>query len=91
MYFDVIYKNKTNDKINTIKNISFSMLGIHNIQNALASISIALELNIDPNIIKLALKNFKGVQRRFQLIDKFKNTKIIDDYGHKKLKLTRAY
>ena len=39
MYF-VICKNKTNYKNNTIKNISFSILGIHNIQNALASISI---------------------------------------------------
>ena len=58
------------------------MLGLHNIQNALASISIALELNIKPDIIKLALKNFNGVQRRFQLIDTYKNTKIIDDYGH---------
>ena len=45
MYFDVIYKNKTNDKNLIIKNISFSMLGIHNIQNALASISIALEIS----------------------------------------------
>ena len=82
MYFDVTYKNKTNEKNYTIKNISFSMLGLHNIQNALASISIALELNIKPDIIKLALKNFNGVQRRFQLIDTYKNTKIIDDYGH---------
>ncbi len=82
MYFDVTCKNKTNEENYTIKNISFSMLGLHNIQNALASISIALELNIKPDIIKLALKNFNGVQRRFQLIDTYKRTKIIDDYGH---------
>ena len=82
MNFDVTYRNKFNYKQSTIKNISFSMLGLHNVQNALASISIALELNISPIIIKLALKNFNGVQRRFQLINIYKNAKIIDDYGH---------
>ncbi|MAJ13929.1 MAG: UDP-N-acetylmuramate--L-alanine ligase [SAR116 cluster bacterium] len=82
MYFDVTYKNKSNDKMMTIKNIAFSMLGLHNIQNALASISVALQLNIDIKIIKTALKNFNGVQRRFQLIDTYKKSKIIDDYGH---------
>ena len=82
MYFDVTYKNKSNDKMMTIKNIEFSMLGLHNIQNALASISVALQLNINIKIIKTALRNFNGVQRRFQLIDTYKKSKIIDDYGH---------
>jgi len=82
MYFDVTYKNKINDKMMTIKNIEFSMLGLHNIQNALASISVALQLNINIKIIKTALRNFNGVQRRFQLIDTYKKSKIIDDYGH---------
>ena len=82
MNFDVSYNNKFNDKTYMIKNISFSMLGLHNIQNALASISIALELKIKPTIIKLALEKFNGVQRRFQFINTYKNTQIIDDYGH---------
>ena len=36
----------------------------------------------EPGLEELALKNFNGVQRRFQLIDTYKHTKIIDDYGH---------
>ena len=82
MKFDLLYKSKNTQKVLQTKNFEFSMLGLHNVQNALASISVALQLNIELKTIKSALKTFNGVQRRFQLIDTYKNTKIIDDYGH---------
>ena len=82
MIFDVTYKGIKNNRVSSINNIEFSMIGLHNVQNALASIAIALELNIKKTIIKSALKSFKGVQRRFQLIDIYNKVKIIDDYGH---------
>ena len=70
-------------KINkTIKNISLPMHGNYNINNALAAIALASELNVNHGTIKKALSAFSGVQRRLtQLWDK-KNIKIIDDYAH---------
>ncbi len=43
------------------------MLGTHNVKNALAAISVALEMGIESEIIREALANFKGVGRRFDI------------------------
>ena len=70
--------------------IEFSMIGIHNIQNALATVATGVELNIPITKIKNTLKNFTGVQRRFQKVGSFKNTSIIDDYGHHPVEINSA-
>ena len=90
MVFDVSYKNNNTKKNSLIKNIQFSMIGNHNIQNALAAISISLELNIPLKVIKNSLKFFSGVQRRFQYIKNIGNTKIFDDYGHHPVEIKAA-
>ena len=56
--------------------------GIHNVQNILAVCSIAVKLDIDLKIIKAALLDFQGVNRRFSLIKNYKGIQIFDDYGH---------
>ena len=97
---NIIYKN---NKMNFTLNISnrresnndtydieFSMIGIHNIQNALATIATGIELKIPIKKIKNTLKTFTGVQRRFQTVGNFKNTSIIDDYGHHPVEITAA-
>jgi UDP-N-acetylmuramate--alanine ligase len=58
------------------------MLGHHNVQNALAAIAIAHELQIPPPLIKKALANFEGVGRRFTKTGEVNGVTIIDDYGH---------
>ena len=70
--------------------IEFSMIGLHNIQNALATIATGIELKIPITQIKNTLKNFTGVQRRFQKVGDFKNTIIIDDYGHHPVEINSA-
>ena len=70
--------------------IEFSMIGIHNIQNALATIATGIELKIPIEKIKNTLKTFTGVQRRFQNVGNFKNTTIIDDYGHHPVEINAA-
>ena len=62
--------------------IILNIPGRHNVLNSLAAIGISLEVGIDINDIKSALKNFKGVERRMSKIGKFRNFSIIDDYGH---------
>ncbi len=84
--------NLSNLKKHNKKNyeIEFSMIGLHNIQNALAAIATGIELKIPIVQIKKTLKNFTGVQRRFQEVGSFKNTCIIDDYGHHPAEINSA-
>ena len=56
--------------------------GIHNVQNVLAACAMSIELGIPIEVIKNALLNFEGVNRRFSLINNFKGIKMFDDYGH---------
>lgn len=56
--------------------------GVHNKSNAIASIITALELGIDFETINQSLKQFKGVDRRFQILGKESDVTVIDDYAH---------
>ncbi|OWZ84797.1 UDP-N-acetylmuramate--L-alanine ligase [Natranaerobius trueperi] len=62
--------------------IELSVPGEHNILNALAAISVALELNIEPSVIQKALKRFTGAKRRFTHIGSYKDAVVVDDYAH---------
>jgi UDP-N-acetylmuramate--alanine ligase len=59
-----------------------SVPGVHNINNSLAAIAVARELDINIEIIKNALRDFSGVQRRFQIKGEPGGITIVDDYGH---------
>jgi UDP-N-acetylmuramate--alanine ligase len=59
-----------------------SVPGLHNINNSLAAIAVARELDIDLEIIRKALKDFSGVQRRFQIKGEVNGIIVVDDYGH---------
>ena len=89
MNFSLNIKNNKEFKENVYK-IEFSMIGMHNIQNALATIATGIELKIPLTKIKNTLKNFTGVERRFQKVGNFKNTTIIDDYGHHPVEINSA-
>jgi UDP-N-acetylmuramate--alanine ligase len=62
--------------------------GLHNVLNALAAISVAVELGVDDAAVQRAMLNFKGVGRRFQRYGEVKllaqagSFTLIDDYGH---------
>ena len=89
MNFTLSISNRRELEISSYE-IEFSMIGIHNIQNALATIATGIELKIPIEKIKNTLKTFTGVQRRFQNVGNFKNTTIIDDYGHHPAEINAA-
>ena len=89
MNFTLSISNRRELQISSYE-IEFSMIGIHNIQNALATIATGIELKIPIEKIKNTLKTFTGVQRRFQNVGNFKNTTIIDDYGHHPVEINAA-
>ena len=69
-------------KINQIKNIKVNLIGDHNITNATASIVVALNIGIQIDIIKKALKKFLGIQRRFTKVFSIRKRDFYDDYAH---------
>ena len=56
--------------------------GIHNVLNATAAIAVGIGLDIPVAHIHEALKDFHGVDRRFQLRGEAGGIAVIDDYGH---------
>lgn len=65
-----------------IKNVILPMGGLHNIENSVAAITIAMHLHIDEEKIKGAVAAFKGVKRRFEYIVNNDKHVLIDDYAH---------
>ena len=66
----------------TVKDIELHMGGLHNIENAIAAITVAKYLSIEDDKIKAAIADFKGVKRRFEYIIKNESHILIDDYAH---------
>ncbi|MDR1560782.1 MAG: UDP-N-acetylmuramate--L-alanine ligase [Holosporaceae bacterium] len=93
--FDVIFSKNIIDKYNIVdlnswKKLNLSMFGEHNVQNALAAISIGLELGISEENIRVVLGSFMGVKRRFTKIANINGIQIIDDYAHHPVEVSAA-
>ena len=65
-----------------IEGLQLPMGGLHNIENAVAAITMASALGLEPARIAKALASFKGVQRRFERVCDEKGIVLIDDYAH---------
>ena len=65
-----------------LEHVKLNMGGLHNIENALAAITVASSLNIDDTRIRIAVENFKGVKRRFEYVVRKESAVFIDDYAH---------
>lgn len=79
--FDVVIKEKRSDSYR-IENVRLNIGGMHNVENAIAAITVASSLNIDEEKIKAAVADFRGVKRRFEYIIKTDELVFIDDYAH---------
>lgn len=73
--------------VTTEFDVTLNLPGKHYVLNALAAIAIASELNVPDAAMIKALKEFKGVGRRFERYGEVKAPAggaftLIDDYGH---------
>ncbi|MBI2900747.1 MAG: UDP-N-acetylmuramate--L-alanine ligase [Planctomycetes bacterium] len=59
-----------------------SVPGIHNVSNALAATAAATWAGVGREIIQVALSEFAGAARRFQLVGERGGVPVVDDYGH---------
>jgi len=80
--FEVTVTDRLSGRVRNMKPFRLPMLGHHNVQNALAAVAIAAEMDIDEGTIRTALAGFKGVKRRFTRTGDAGGITVIDDYGH---------
>ncbi len=66
----------------SIEGFDLNIGGLHNVENAVAAIVVTRRLGIDPEKVKAALANFKGIKRRFEYIILNEQQAFIDDYAH---------
>ncbi|MEP7164425.1 MAG: Mur ligase family protein [Ferruginibacter sp.] len=86
-----IAENFIQDGLNiqfSIHDIRFSIdtVGKHNMENALAAVTVAGQLGVELATCAAALKNYEGIYRRHQLLGKKKGIYVIDDYAHNPVK-----
>lgn len=74
--FDVYIDKKYYDSY------SLKIIGEKNVENATASILISFIYNLDKKLVKKAINNFNGVNRRFEFIGKINNCNTYIDYAH---------
>jgi len=63
-------------------NVTIQIPGRHNVQNALAAISVGLELGVPFAKVKDGIEKFTGVQRRWEKKGEVRDIALYDDYAH---------
>lgn len=81
---EVYYENKK------LGNLELHLPGLHNIQNALASIAVGIAVGLPYEKIRPGLETFGGVDRRFQKKGEVSGITVVDDYAHNPAKVTAA-
>jgi UDP-N-acetylmuramate--alanine ligase len=76
----------------SIRNVQFSIntIGKHNMENALAAVAVANQIDVDLQTCSSALKNYEGIYRRNQVLGNKKGIWVIDDYAHNPVKCAAA-
>lgn len=70
------------EKDQLLGEVTLRVPGLHNVYNALAAMAVCLEEGLSFEQIKTVLAGFSGVQRRFQIMGRVKDTLVVDDYAH---------
>ena len=81
-HFDVVITDRATGQTRAIDGIHLPMWGQHNVQNSLAAVVIAKELQLSDDTVRAGLGGFAGVKRRFTKIGESHGITVIDDYGH---------
>lgn len=61
-------------------------LGRHNMENAVAAVTVANQIEVDLETCAAALKNYEGIYRRSQVYGNKNGVWLIDDYAHNPVK-----
>ena len=80
--FDAVVSDALSDRGRTIPDLFLPMFGQHNVQNSLAAVAVAEALGLGDDALRVALRSFEGVKRRFTKTGEWNGVSVIDDYGH---------
>jgi UDP-N-acetylmuramate: L-alanyl-gamma-D-glutamyl-meso-diaminopimelate ligase len=74
------FKIYYHDKL--IGSVNWSLIGQHNVDNALAAVAAAVHTGVDAKKAVEALSSFEGVARRMHFRGEVSGVKIYDDFAH---------
>ncbi|MBO6920125.1 MAG: UDP-N-acetylmuramate--L-alanine ligase [Rhizobiaceae bacterium] len=80
--FDIEIRGRGSSEVVKVEGLTLPMPGLHNVSNATAAITVALELGMTTEEIAAGLSKFGGVKRRFTHVGSWNGMDIFDDYGH---------
>ncbi|WP_086929731.1 UDP-N-acetylmuramate:L-alanyl-gamma-D-glutamyl-meso-diaminopimelate ligase [Agarilytica rhodophyticola] len=75
-HFDILLQDKV------VASVDWQLNGLHNVFNAIAAIAAARHVGVLPELAGEALKHFRGVKRRMELIGDIAGVKLYDDFAH---------
>lgn len=81
-HFDIAIVDRQSGTTHNLTSFHLPVIGKHNVQNALAAITIGWHLGFSEKIMRVALSKFEGVKRRFTRTGVVNGVTIVDDYGH---------
>lgn len=65
-----------------ISDVHLEFPGYHNVENALAAITVAVDMGMEGREIRKLMRSYKGVKRRFEYVFRSPHATLIDDYAH---------
>ena len=74
--FEVLYQGED------LGTVDWTLMGQHNVSNALASIAAARHVGVPPQHAIAALNEFENVKRRMQLRGEVDGIRVYDDFAH---------
>jgi UDP-N-acetylmuramate--alanine ligase len=77
-----VYRFDINTPNQVFKDVQFGKPGRHNLLNALAAFTMALQVTDRYELLLQGLASFKGVERRFSYQIRTESLLFIDDYAH---------
>jgi UDP-N-acetylmuramate--alanine ligase len=80
--FGVLIRDRQSGETRVIDDLTVSIPGEHNVQNATGAVAVAHHLGIGDAAIRAGLAAFGGVKRRFTLTGSWNGVDVFDDYGH---------
>lgn len=74
--FEVLHQGKK------VAEVNWQLIGMHNIQNALAAIAATHHAGVDVKMASLALNEFQSVKKRLEIRGVVNNITVYDDFAH---------
>ena len=81
--FDIeLRRSGSTEEHDLVGSVELPLRGEHNVLNATAALTMAMELGVEFGVASQALGSFRGVARRFDLRGVDEGVTFVDDYAH---------